>query len=363
MNPFKFGTIVDEPFFIDREDELRKVNSLIRSENHLILISPRRYGKTSLIKKAVKESGLRFIFLDMQLVISPEDLAAQLLKRIYRISTFNKLKSFIKSFRIIPSVTLNPVTGEADVSFRYEQGEVIPLEDVLNLIDKIGNEKNRIVVVLDEFQEIFRIKSGLDRVMRSIMQGHNHVNYIFLGSSESMIREIFENKNSPFYHFAYLMTLNTIPEKEFTRFLEDHFRKISKHPESISSAILSETGSHPYYTQQLAFSVWELVSRSGYAPDIIQKASHDIMQNHDNDYERLWNGFNRTDMKVLIGLAGSKLSPLSDEFSRKFAPGAKSTVFSALQRLIQRGIIIKRESSYIIDDPFFRKWIIVRREM
>lgn len=363
MNPFKFGTVVDEPFFIDREDELLKVDSLIRSENHLILISPRRYGKTSLIKKAVKESGFRYIFLDMQLVMSSEDLAAQLLKRIYRISTFNKLKGFIKSFRIIPSVTINPATGETDVSFRHEQREMVPIEDVLMLIDKLGNEKDKIVVVLDEFQEIFRINKGLDRVLRSLMQDHKHVNYIFLGSSESMIREIFENKKSPFYHFAYLMTLNVIPEKEFSRFIIDRFGGKTKYGELISTAILSETGSHPYYTQQLAFTVWEILNRSGYTPDITQKATDEIMQNHDNDFERLWNGFNRTDMKVLIGLAGSDLAPLSDEFSRNFNPGAKSTVFSTLQRLMQRGIVIKRDSSYIIDDPFFRKWIVIRREM
>ncbi len=89
MNPFKFGTVVDEPYFINRKEELAKIDSLIRSENHLLIISPRRYGKTSLIRKALKESGRRYLFLDMQLVVSPEDLAAQLLKRVYRISPLN----------------------------------------------------------------------------------------------------------------------------------------------------------------------------------------------------------------------------------------------------------------------------------
>ncbi len=362
MNPFKFGTVVDTPFFIDRKDELAKIGSLIKSENHLILISPRRYGKTSLIRKVLKESGQVYLFLDMQLVMSAEDLASQLLKRVYRISPFNKLKAFIKSFRIIPSVTINPVTGETDISFRHEQGSMVPLEDVLSLINKLGKEKNRIVVALDEFQEIFKIDRKLVPVLRSIMQEHQYVNYIFSGSSESMIRDIFEDKRSPFYHFANLMTLDMIPEIDFIRFLEDGFSEVAKHRKSISSAILSESGSHPYYTQQLAFTVWELLSRSGYAEDITQKAINEIMQNHDNDYEHLWNGFNRTDMKVLVGLAKSDLSPLSDEFARRFDTGAKSTVFSSLKRLINRGIVLKRDTSFIIDDPFFRKWIVIRRE-
>ena len=361
MNPFKFGTVVDEPFFINRREELAKIDSLINSENHLLIISPRRYGKTSLIKKALKESGKRYLFLDMQLVVSPEDLAAQLLKRVYRMSPVNKLKGLIKSFRIIPVVTLNPVTGETDVSFKAVHDGTIPLEDVLTLIDKLGTKTKKIVVALDEFQEIFRIDKRLDRVLRSIMQNHENINYIFSGSSESMIREIFENKKSPFYHFAYLMTLNMISEEEFLQFLVKNFSKKTRHAKTLSAEILIETAAHPYYTQQLAFIVWGILMRSGYSSDMNQKAVNDILQNHDNDYERLWHGFNRTDMKVLIGLAASDLEPLSQSFSMQYNAGPDSTIYSSLQRLIHKGIVVKQKKSYIIDDPFFRKWIVIRR--
>jgi AAA+ ATPase superfamily predicted ATPase len=116
-NPFKFGTVVDGVHFTDREDELTKIGSHLKSENHLIVISPRRFGKTSLIKKILNESDRRFIYLDMQLIVSEEDFASQLLKRIYRIFPAQKIRSFIKSFRLIPSVIMNPVTGEVEISF------------------------------------------------------------------------------------------------------------------------------------------------------------------------------------------------------------------------------------------------------
>jgi len=362
MNPFKFGTVVDEPFFIDRTEELARINQLIDSENHLFIVSPRRYGKTSLIRKVLKESGRRYILLDMQLVISSADFAAQLLKRVYRISPIDKLKGFLKAFRVVPSLAVNPVTGEVDVSFTPGKEEIVPLEDVLNLINKLGDERRRTVVVMDEFQDIFRIDKGLDRVLRSIMQGHKNVNYIFAGSAESMIREIFENKKSPFYHFAYMMPLKMIPEEDFSRFLEENFSKVTEEYRSVSSDILEVTGSHPYYTQQLASVVWDMYSRSGSADDIIQKAVDEILQHHDNNYERLWNGFNMTDRKVLIGMSGSDLEPLSREFLMRFDAGPDSTVYSSLQRLITRGIVIKEEGSYLIDDPFFRRWIVIRRE-
>ena len=360
-NPFKFGSVVDGPYFTDREDELRKMASYINSENHFILISPRRFGKTSLMRKIVNESERIYIFLDFQIVFSAEDLASQLLKRVYRIYPVQKLKNYIKSFRLIPTVSINPVTGEPEISFKPGSKELTPLEDVLNLIEKLGTDTNKILVVLDEFQDIFRINSGLDRFLRSVMQNHRHINYIFMGSSESMIREIFEKKSSPFYRFGTLMTLGKIDPEKFTLFLEQKFIEITDRGKDLSGKILHITDSHPYYTQQLAFGVWELLLHSGYSSDIVETAANEIVQGHDNDYERLWSTFNRTDMMVLNGMSASNISPLSEAFSRQFGTGAASTVFSTLQRLTRKGILLKEGSVYSIDDPFFKRWIVFRR--
>ena len=362
-NPFKFGTVVDGPFFTDREEELSGISSYLRGENHLIMISPRRFGKTSLIHKVLKESGRQYIFLDLQLVISAEDFASQLLKRVYRIFTMQKLKGYIKSFRLIPSVIINPVTGETEISFRSGSKNLTPLEDVLNLIEKLGNDRNKLIVVLDEFQEIFRIGEGLERLLRSVIQNHGNINYVFMGSSESMIREIFEKKSSPFYRFGTLMNLGKIPQDIFTLFLEKNFKPICDQAKQISAEILKITSLHPFYTQQLAYTVWELLMHSEYSSDIVEDAANEIVQSHDNDYERLWNGLNRTEMMVLTGLASTDASPLSDEFSKLYGTGATSTVFSSLQRLIRKGLLLKEIGVYTIDDPFFRRWILFRREI
>ena len=144
--------------------------------------------------------------------------------------------------------------------------------------------------------------------------------------------------------------------------MEERFDGITDQKKEISESILSITDSHPYYTQQLAFTVWELFNRSWQGTDIVGMASDEIVQSHDNDNERFWNSFNRTDMMILTGIASGNISPLSEEFSRTFGSGASSTVFSALQRLTGKGILIKEGSAYYIDDPFFKKWIIMRRQ-
>jgi uncharacterized protein len=107
--------------------------------------------------------------------------------------------------------------------------------------------------------------------------------------------------------------------------------------------------------------VWELLIRSGYSFDMVNTAADGIVRSHDNDYERLWNSLNRTDMKVLTGMSFSDTSPLSDEFSRLYGTGASSTVFSTLQRLSRKGLLIKEGPVYKLDDPFFKKWIVFRR--
>lgn len=362
-NPFKFGTIVDGVHFTDREDELAFITSHLRSENHLIIISPRRFGKTSLIKKILNGSDRKYIYLDLQVVLSEEDFAAQLLKRVYRIFPFRKISSYIKSFRLIPSVIMNPVTGEVEISFNPGSRDMAPLEDVLGLIGRLGTADEKLIVVFDEFQDIFRINSGLDRLLRSVIQEHKNINYVFMGSSESMIREIFERKDSPFYRFGTLFTLGRIPREKFLLWLQYSFTGKVEDAAALSSGILDITGAHPYYTQQLAFNVWEEMTRKGYSSGIAETAADEIVVSHDKDFELLWNTLNRTDMLVLAGMSSTDISPLSDEFSKLYGTGATSTVFSTLQRLVKKGMVIKEGTSYYIDDPFFARWLRGRRNV
>jgi len=361
-NPFKFGTVVDGEFFTDRKEEIRRISSYLQGENHLIMISPRRYGKTSLIKKVLNESGRKYLYLDLQLVFSTEDFASQLLKRIYNLFTLQKIKGFLKTFRIIPSLIMNPVTGETEISFRSGSNGHVPLEDVFNLVEKLGTEKNKLIVVLDEFQEIFRLEKDLDRFLRSLMQNHKNINYIMMGSSESMIRDIFEKKRSPFYRFGTLMTLDKIPASEFNEFMEGKFKSVIDNPGRVTAGIFRITDYHPFYSQQLAFTVWEMIHHLGYPDEIELQAAEEIIQSHDNDYERLWNSLNRTDKSLLAGMCSSDLSPLSDAFLKEYGLGATSTVFSAIKRMTEKGFLVKTRQEYKIDDPFFRLWIINRRK-
>ncbi len=361
-NPFKFGSIVDEPYFTNREIELQQIKSLLLSQNHLILISPRRYGKTSLMLKVVKTLDRLYIFLDLQLITDVGDFAAQLLKRIYRIYPFERLKQLLKNFHIVPTLNINPMNNEVDISFRPVESALPIIEDVFNLIEKLGSNNKRPIIILDEFQDINRIERELDRKLRAIIQHHKNINYVFMGSMESMMHDIFEKKKSPFYHFGQLLTLKKIPYNDFYNYLFKGFAGRCTHEEIISKEILKLTNSHPYYTQQLAFTIWENYD-DGFTPEEkICNAINSLIQIHDIDYERLWQIQNQTDKKVLIALSRHEENILTENFNRKYGITATSTVFSSLKRLMKQGYVIKSNSNYELDDPFFAEWINRKRK-
>ncbi len=352
-NPFKFGTVVDKEHFTNRIEEQQEVRNVIDSNNHLILISPRRYGKTSLIKNVTSHLDRPIISLDIQLTTGINDFASQLLKRVLKINPYEKLKHFIAQFRIVPTIELNPLTGGMDISFRpSEKDNFATLEDVLNLIEKIGKQWKRPIVVLDEFQELVSLDKNLLKQLRSVIQHHKNVNYVFLGSLESMMKTIFESKKSPFYHFGHLMYLEKIPYVDFYAYLSTGFDHVTIQKDEISKDILDFTDCHPYYTQQLAYYCWTHLEKNPYSETTLQSVIYQIIQVHDTDYERLWNTLNNTDKKLLINLSMNE--------SLDALPLPTSTVYSGIKRLITSGYLIKNKS-FEFDDPFFKHWLRNRR--
>lgn len=350
-NPFKYGVLVDNEFFTDRTNELKQVLMSLNSQNHLILISPRRFGKSSLIAKAVRESGRPCISLNIQNMLSVEDFASKLLRELFRHYPLEKIKHQMSHFRFIPTVSSNLVTNSIEVTFQPVVNSMVLLEDAMDLIEKVSTKDKKLIVVFDEFQEILNIRKGLDKQLRSIMQTQQNLNYILLGSQESMMTEIFERKKSPFYHFGQLMRLAKIPRDDFRQYISARLPiKEQDKMDSIVDKILSFTCLHPYYTQQLSAQVWEMVSYDHLVDGVVKEAISKIVRTHDLDFERLWLNFNRTDRSIMMSLSKG-VNPLQNR------QVATSTSFSGIKRLMKAGYVI-RVDDYEIEDPFFKEWII-----
>ena len=349
-NPFKYGTIVEADYFTDRINEVKYISLFVNSANHLILISPRRFGKSSVVAKAIKQSRRKSITINLQQVTSVADLSAKLLREFFKIHPMERVRHLISHFRIIPTISSNPITGSIDVVFQPGVDGTILLEDVMELIEKAHSEKDRIIVVLDEFQEILDLSPRLDKKMRAIMQEQKSINYILLGSQESMMTEIFERKKSPFYHFGEMMRLGKLPREDFHRFLSERLKScFATTNDELANHILDYTNNHPYYSQQLASSVWNIGTLQPETEDVLQTAIEHIVTTHGLDYERLWMNINRTSKWILQRLA-SKGVLQTGEYPT-------STIYSALKRLQKDGYVIYSDC-YEIEDPFFKEWIL-----
>lgn len=349
-NPFKYGTIVKDDYFTDRVEELQVIHRNLESDNHLVLISPRRFGKSSLVFRAVKESGRPCLSLNLQNVISENDFASKILRELFHLFPFERVRHLMTHFRIVPTISTNPITNGIDVSFQPSVNSTVLLEDAMALLEKVSQSgRQRLIVVFDEFQEVMNIRKGLDKQLRSVMQEQQHLNYILLGSQESMMTEIFERKKSPFYHFGRLMHLDKIPYDDFMKYIIDRLPVETQLSENIAKKILSFTHQHPYYTQLLSSQVWELLVYEKVETDTVKQAIKQIVQEHDLDYERLWLNFNRTDRQVLQSLSKG-VNPLRNR------QVASSTSFSSIKRLMKVGYVI-RTKEYDIEDPFFNEWI------
>lgn len=346
MNPFKFGTIVEDEFFTDRVEETALLAQKLDSENHLVLISPRRFGKSSLVQRVLSQSDRPQIQLDMQYVMSVSDFASQLLKAIFRLYPMERIRHAMTHFRIAPTVSMNAVTGAMEVGFQPTANAVVLLEDAMSLLEKMTAKDNRFIVVIDEFQEVVKIGKGFDKQLRSLMQRQSNLNYILLGSQESMMSAIFEKKKSPFYHFGQVIRLGKIPYNDFLAYISS---RMPEDTPQVAEEILAFTECHPYYTQQLSSQVWEMLVYRHETEDVVQKSIAALVTMHDLDYERLWQTMNRTDRYTLRQLSQQQ-HPLANRTQ------ATSTSYSSLVRLMKLGYVVKTDR-YEIEDPFFLQWI------
>ena len=254
-------------------------------------------------------------------------------------------------FHFVPTISTNPVTNGIDVSFQPTSDSNVVLEDAMALLEKVSTPERRLIVIFDEFQEILQIAKGLDKQLRAIMQMQKGLNYILLGSQESMMTEIFERKKSPFYHFGTMMRLNKIPYQDFFDYVNERLSPVlPEQSEAVSNEILGLTNCHPYYTQQLASQVWELARYEEIKEQVVKVAIERLTSIHDLDFERLWVKFNRMDKQILRILCKEE-NPLQN---RQLPV---STSFSAIKRLMKMGYVI-RDKKYEIEDPFFKQWLV-----
>jgi uncharacterized protein len=387
-NPFEFGCAMRAEAIVDREDELRRLASAVRSGERLFLIGPRRYGKTSLlnvVQTQLERDGVFVLKYDVEKFESTRLLAKALLTGAIRgltgpvdkISAMagRQIKRFFGSLK--PELTYDLAEQTWSVSLlgerRADDSDLPLLTEVLDGIDAMAKfQKKTVAVVLDEFQQLVAddgIKA--ERQLRAAVQTHQHVSYIFAGSKTRLLTDMTTHHGRPFYRMGSSLFLGPVPRTAFIPFLREGFEKRGFRVATGSiEHILDLAEDVPYSVQRLAHRCWDLLAGSSSGHQtltllFVEKTLERIALEDDPAYTQLWMSLTTVQKKALsavIGASGRRL--LSKSVNDRYGL-AVASMQKALKALTDRGIIREEQTlgdvRLRLDDPFFATWLRIAR--
>jgi AAA+ ATPase superfamily predicted ATPase len=369
MNPFSYGTVVKGAYFYDRKKECRRIVSTLSGGNNLVLFAPRRYGKTSLVFRAIEDlekMGFICIYFDFMYIYSRESFIEAYSKAIF--SKQSNLQKVVKKVAMLvkgirPSLIFDK-GGNPEFSMEFTDNKVSEktLEDILNLPENIASEMKRYIVVMDEFQEITKLNGdNFEKLLRSTIQHHQHVNYLFLGSRTHLLNDMFNNKGRAFYNSALLMQIETLPIDDTIGFLKTRFEAAGiLIDDNTARYIIEQAGNIPYYIQLLAAEIWQdmITTHKQVNKSMIALCAGRIVDLKSDYYTELYDRQSAYQKKLLNALMISGENVFSANYTKRFRLSATSTTQKALSGLVESGIIEKAEGSYFIGDPFFRRFLL-----
>ena len=366
---FVYGMSVGGENFTDRVKETARLKLNFENGMNTILISPRRMGKTSLVKKAMSEvsnSSIKLVYMDIYDCRSEYDFynrfASVLLKETA--SRTSQVVDNIRQFlvRVSPKISFSPEPlSEISFSLGITPKEYQP-EEILNLPEVIAKEKGfHIVVCIDEFQQIGELPDSLtvQKRMRSIWQHQENVSYCLFGSKKHLMTNLFQSKRMPFYQFGEMMYLGRIPTEDWVRFIVARFEKYGKHlsPE-LAERICSTVDGFSSYVQQLA---WNLLAET------TETATE---ENFNNAVDALLAQCSGLFVEQTIGLSAYQLNFIralcagihtdfgSKKVNDEFPLGTRSNIARIKSALIERELIEERPEGTFLTDSVFERWFI-----
>ncbi|MDR3308676.1 MAG: ATP-binding protein [Tannerella sp.] len=369
MNPFSYGTVVRDSCFFDREKECDRIVNTLSGGNNLVLYAPRRFGKTSLVFKAMEslnKAGFTCVYFDFMQVYSVESFvrlySKTLSKHQKNIRKFARLfSSLVSSLR--PVITIgNDGTPEFSIDFANETVDETLVSDLLALPEKMATKEKRILIFFDEFQEVEKLKSiNFEAILRSKIQQQQYVNYLFLGSKTHLIKEMFSDRNRPFYNAASQMTLGYLPEKDTVNYIQTKFSSFGiTINEATVKYMATVTKRIPHYIQLLAAEIWQYVitDKKIVTKAIVDLCVQQIIALKNDYYMELFDRQSKTKKSLLVALARSGKSIYSSDYIRSNTLPSASTLQRAVKELVNVGIIDKMKDEYFITDPFFQLFLL-----
>ncbi|HEY3275164.1 MAG TPA: ATP-binding protein [Syntrophorhabdaceae bacterium] len=370
-NPFYSTELPVTAPFCDREKEMGELTSHALNRANVVLYSPRRYGKTSLVKRVQsKLAGEKVVttYIDFFGIDSVEGVAQRLAMSLYSIykkdmSLLQKASRILSSWK--PSFTVKPDP---------ESGFVITAEPAtrargIDLLDETltqfgeftAKNENGFHVAFDEFQEITQLPDSLkiEGVMRSHIQSHSNVSYFFIGSRRRLLVDIFNTSKRAFYKSAINYQLPPLPKKAAVEFIVERFLAAGKScPEEIAGSVFDLVGGYPYYIQKIPYAIYEIAEEDVIRPDDLAKGVQQVHEDEKPVYESYLQALAPAQIRLLAAIAKEPAaSPYSMEYMGRHNLGSIGGIQGALAKLTALDYIEKDEGTFRVVDPVFALWL------
>jgi hypothetical protein len=366
-SPFRFGKIVNDISFVNRTDEIQRLIENFKSSISITLISPRRWGKSSLVSvtanKLTKENkNFKIVMIDLFGVNSEEAFYKKYATEVIKATenNFEGWARMVSDFlgKISPKLTYSP-NKKDEFGLTFEWNNQTSVDEILKLPEKIAQQKNiQILICIDEFQNINELGASTDlqKKLRSVWQKFSKTTFCLYGSKRSMMTDYFHKKSMPFYKFGEVMFLEKINEKHWEKYIVSSFKKTNKLiSKTYSLKIASLMKNHPYYVQQLAHNVW--INTSTEVNDEVLVFSVENMLLHNAIfYRRIVEDLSATQLNLLICIAYNEKQLSAKKTIETYRLGSSASVTKAKKALEDKEIIDTFSGELLFDDPAFELW-------
>lgn len=369
LSPFSFGHIVNLQSFTNRENDLEKLKKNLISGINTIIISPRRWGKSSLVAKTIQEinkenPNYKTVKIDLFSANSEQEFLEIFAREVIKAGS-EKWEEWVNDARqifknIVPKISIG-IQPDSDFSlaFDWEETQKHALE-ILNLAELLAEKKGvKFVICIDEFQNLAQYPhfEALEKKMRSVWQQQKNVVYCLYGSKRHMMTDIFNKPSKPFYRFGDLFLLQKIKQEKWIKFITENFQKTKKEiSENQAKDIAELMKNHSWYVQQFSYYIWSETDQI-VSDEIFQNALERLIQSNTPLFQQIVEELSITQINLIKAIVKGEKQLSAKATLDKYQLGTSANVIRNKKILLQKDLIHKENGLYELLDPVFELWV------
>ena len=365
--PFVYGELAENENFIDRFEDRKKLKTFLSNGVNVTLISPRRWGKSSLVKATMKElqsesQNTVACFIDAFRINNETEFYNALATAVVNAitSNFDKgldiVKKYLQTFNA--SIRVKGKIFEIELNLKHNEPSK-SIEELLNIPQILAEQKGiHIIICIDEFQKLADLPewNRMEGILRSVWQHQQDVTYCLYGSKRHMLMDIFNNSNKPFYRFGQVLYLDKIATTYWVKYIVDTFKETGKEiSEELATYICTKMENHSWYVQQLSFFVWADTDNVA-TKDIIDRQIQAVIDTNMPVFESETDALAPSQIAMLRAVVAGVEHFNATDIVRKYNLGAPQTITRNKKVLVEKDIIEKQSGKFVFVDPLYRLW-------